>query len=77
MLKERIFEEIDRQKERLCEMADTIFDHPECDGEEMMAADLLCGYLAENGFSVEKRLPGRVPQRGKRGSPPHRPPLRV
>ena len=47
MLKERIFEEIDRQKERLCEMADTIFDHPECDGEEMMAADLLCGYLAE------------------------------
>ena len=24
MLKERIFEEIDRQKERLCEMADTI-----------------------------------------------------
>ena len=58
MLKERIFEEIDRQKERLCEMADTIFDHPECDGEEMMAADLLCGYLAENGFSVERPIAG-------------------
>ena len=58
MLKERIFEEIDRQKERLCEMADTIFDHPECDGEEMMAADLLCGYLEENGFSVERPIAG-------------------
>lgn len=58
MLKERIFEEIDRQKERLCEMADTIFDHPECDGEEMMAADLLCGYLAENGFTVERPIAG-------------------
>ncbi|MDR3757968.1 MAG: amidohydrolase, partial [Enterocloster sp.] len=58
MLKERIFEEIDRQKERLCEMADIIFDHPECDGEEMMAADLLCGYLAENGFTVERPIAG-------------------
>ena len=58
MLKERIFEEIDRQKERLCEMADTIFDHPECGGEEMMAADLLCGYLAENGFTVERPIAG-------------------
>ncbi len=58
MVKKQLFEEIDRQKERLCEMADTIFDHPECDGEEMMAADILCRYLAENGFSVERPVAG-------------------
>lgn len=58
MLKELLFQEIDRQKERLCEMADTIFDHPECDGEEMMAADILCRYLTENGFSVERPVAG-------------------
>lgn len=58
MTKRQLFEEIDRQSERLCEMADTIFDHPEYDGEEMMAADILCRYLAENGFSVERPIAG-------------------
>ena len=35
MTKRQLFEEIDRQRERLCDLADTIFDHPEYDGEEM------------------------------------------
>ncbi len=57
-MKEQLFQEIDRQKERLCQMADTIFDNPEYDGEEMLAADILCRYLQENGFSVERPIAG-------------------
>lgn len=56
--KARIFEEIERQKEALCQMADDIFDHPECDGEELRAADLLCRYLEDNGFTVERPVAG-------------------
>ena len=31
-------------------MADFIFDHPEYEGEEYQAAELLTNYLKENGF---------------------------
>lgn len=57
-VKKLLFNEIDRQSERLWQMADTIFDHPECDGGEMQAADILCNYLIENGFTVERPVAG-------------------
>lgn len=33
-MKENIFQDIEIQKEKLIEMADFIFDNPECNGEE-------------------------------------------
>lgn len=39
-------------------MADFIFDHPEYEGEEYQAAELLTNYLKENGFQVETGLTG-------------------
>lgn len=55
-MKELLFEEIDRQAEDLCSMADEIFDHPETGGKEYRAASLLTDYLRDNGFQVEQGL---------------------
>lgn len=52
--KNELFEKIEAQKEKLWEMADFIFDHPEYRGKEYQACDLLTKYLTDNGFSVEK-----------------------
>lgn len=52
-MKKKLFEAVDRQRERLTAMADMIFDHPEYEGEEVLAAEILTGYLKENGFAVE------------------------
>ncbi len=57
-MKERLFALIDEKKERLWEMADFIFDHPEYKGKEYQAVGLLTGYLEENGFQVEQGLAG-------------------
>lgn len=57
-MKNQLFDEIDRQRERLWQMADTIFDHPECDGGEVQAAEILCQYLTKNGFTVERPVAG-------------------
>ena len=56
--KNELFEKIEAQKEKLCEMADFIFDHPEYRGKEYQACDLLTKYLTDNGFSVEKSVGG-------------------
>lgn len=55
-MKELLFEEIDRQSEYLCKMADEIFDHPETGGKEYLAASLLTDYLRDNDFQVEQGL---------------------
>lgn len=57
-LKQRIFDAVEIKKERLWEMADFIFDHPEYEGREYLAAKLLTNYLKENGFRVEIGLAG-------------------
>lgn len=57
-MKQEIFEHIDGQRETLCQMADFIFDHPECDGQEYQAAKLLTDFLAEQGFQVEMGVGG-------------------
>ncbi len=57
-MKQWIFGAIDQQKEKLWSMADFIFDHPEYEGKEYQAAQLLTNYLKENGFTVEMGLAG-------------------
>ena len=57
-MKQHIFDVIDQQKEKLWEMADFIFDHPEYEGKEYQAAELLTNCLKENGFQVEMNLAG-------------------
>lgn len=57
-MKEDLFKQIESNKEKLWEMADFIFDHPEYDGQEYQACDLLTRYLADQGFSVEKGVGG-------------------
>lgn len=49
-MKQLIFDRIDQKKERLWEMADFIFDHPEYEGREYQAAKLLTDYLKETAF---------------------------
>ena len=57
-MKENLFEEIEKEKKKLIEMADFIFDNPECDGNEVKAAEVLTDYLEENGFQVERGIAG-------------------
>ncbi|MDT3843532.1 MAG: M20 family metallopeptidase [Bacillota bacterium] len=52
--KEQLFELIENQKEVLFYMNDEIHDHPEYDGEEYFASEMLENYLEQNGFTVEK-----------------------
>ncbi len=54
MERQWLYEEIERQRERLTAIADHIFDHLEYDGEEYIASALLEGYLEEQGFAVER-----------------------
>lgn len=55
-MKDKIFARIEEQKAQLFNMADEIFDKPELKFEEKFACDILCSYLEENGFKVEKGL---------------------
>lgn len=57
-MKEALFQKIEDQKTTLWEMADFIFDHPEYEGEEYQAAELLTEYLEKNGFAVERGVGG-------------------
>lgn len=57
-MKEQLFQKIEDQKEKLWEMADFIFDHPEYEGKEYQAAELLTNYLEKNGFQVERGIAG-------------------
>lgn len=58
MMKDKLFQIVEQQKDKLWEMADQIFDHPEYEGEEVMASGLLAGYLKEHGFTVDMGVGG-------------------
>ena len=58
MVKQELFDEIDRLTPRLLEMADDIFDHPELGREEYRASKLLCEFLKERGFETELGIAG-------------------
>lgn len=47
-------ESIDRRKEDLIRMSDTIFDLAEISGQEYKSSKLLCDYLEMEGFTVEQ-----------------------
>ena len=55
-MKEQIFAALEKQREKLISMADFIYDHPECRGNEVQASALLTDYLEENGFLVERGI---------------------
>ena len=55
-MKDKLKQLILDQSERLLTMADSIFDRPEYDGEEVFASGLLEDYLEENGFQVQRGL---------------------
>lgn len=57
-MKERLYQLIEEQKQRLLQMSDQIFDNPEYNGKEYKAAALLEDYLEENGFAVERGIAG-------------------
>ena len=52
-MKKELFANIDKQRTDLINMADNIFDNPEYEGQEFLAAGLITKYLKENGFQVE------------------------
>lgn len=57
-MKEKLFNNIDNQREELIRMSDFIFDNPELGGKEIKALKILTDYLEKNGFSVEKGIAG-------------------
>lgn len=57
-MKNILFQEIEKQKTKIIEIGDYIFDNPECDGNEIKACKILTDYLSENNFSVEKGIGG-------------------
>ena len=54
MTKQDVFKIIDDSCEISKKTAFQIFDHPEWDGKEYYAAELLTGILSDMGFEVEK-----------------------
>jgi len=57
-MKRRLFERIEQYKKELCEMSDFIFDHPEYEGNEILAAEKITAFLEQHGFTVERGLAG-------------------
>ncbi|NLY09213.1 MAG: M20 family metallopeptidase [Tissierellia bacterium] len=57
-MKEKLNQHIDSLKNELIEMSDYIFDNPEIGLKEYKASKLLCDYLEENGFEVERGVGG-------------------
>lgn len=49
---------IEKEKDKLVEMARAIHKNPEIGGEEVFAADLITGYLEEQGFKVWRGIGG-------------------
>ena len=55
-MKNKLYQLIEEQRQKMIVMADEIHDNPEYDGEEYEAAAMLSGYLEENGFALERGL---------------------
>lgn len=53
-LEEEILRSIEEIMPQLSHIAKTLYENPEIGGEEKLASRLLCEFLTENGFSVEK-----------------------
>lgn len=58
MKKEQALKVIDTKKEQLCEMSDSLWDHPEIGYQETYAAQLFCEALRKEGFEVMPNLAG-------------------
>lgn len=59
-MKQAVLTYLDTLAPAMTALADDIFDHPECSGEETYACGLLCSYLEQQGFTVQRGL-GRLP----------------
>ena len=57
-MKEKLRTYIDSICGELCGLADDIFDHPECGGEERYAVDRLTKFLRDQDFTVETGIAG-------------------
>lgn len=57
-MKELLSKYIDKEKERILKMADSIFDSPELGLEEFQAVDKIKSYLKEHDFVVEENIYG-------------------
>lgn len=55
-MKEKLFDNINKQKNKLIEIADYIFDNPELSFKEEKASKVLEDYLEDKGFKVERGL---------------------
>ena len=53
-LEEEILRSIEEIMPQLSHIAKTLYENPEIGCEEKLASRLLCEFLTENGFSVEK-----------------------
>ena len=56
--KEDIAATVDQISPELIAMSDFIHDNPELGNKEYKAVELLTGYLAQNGFTIEKGVAG-------------------
>jgi amidohydrolase len=57
-LKDKVKEEVDKQRQRLYEISEFLYENPELGSEEFKAAELLTGELEESGFDVERGILG-------------------
>lgn len=57
-LRTTVIKEIDKIKDRIIWMADTIHDNPEIGHQEFKAAEILTSALKENGFDVKQGVAG-------------------
>lgn len=53
-----LFNEVEKNKDKLINMSKTIWNNPELGYQEFKACDLLCTMLEENGFKVKKNIDG-------------------
>src|SRR3712207_807742 len=75
VLRERVKEAIQRERDHIVEVAETIRVNPELGYEERMASQLLADHLREAGFEVEKPYKGletafRAVRKGAQGDGP-------
>ena len=64
-LQAEIRQAVDREADRIQQVNQAIYEHPERGDEEIQAASLLAETLEEWGFAVTRGLPGRKPDTGE------------
>lgn len=58
MTKQLALQTIDRESERLVHISDSLWDKPENHFHEVRSSEMICKYLEENGFKVERGIAG-------------------